>query len=477
MLDLILRRCGIPWALALLLALPVTFAAGEDAPDNPNSPQVKDVTVVTEMDAFGQEVQLVRGRLLNRADQAYEGITLWAEVFDDDGDLIGEGIGYPVTACGVGLLPAFALQPDGSQSFSIALDWFEDEIEFDRVEVEVQARAVEPLAERVRSFDGVQEISAGEVVRVEWIDDESLRFGDGCFTDVFTRLSWYEVDLDDPQPEEIEHPAAEQITDALLRQLGLTDPTDYDHSLVTFSPTARRIVYQTDINVLWSSEQDGSFKRLLYNDLYRHSLRGFIWLPQGRFLAYYYGAYGDPVRYVAASVDGERISAPLSAVTPSQTIPGPTPDGSRAVIATTIDDVTGYYLVNTSAAQTAELLFAAEPPGNNWPAPVYRPDVAGATIYLARPVEDEARLQCYSLTGDQLEDVTPLPLQLSTDERAWLWASPDGRYLALSADGINGGLWLIDLDAFDACQPVPDEVDEDEVDDDEIDESQEDADE
>jgi hypothetical protein len=54
--DLSLRCCWRLCALALLLALPVTIAAGEDAPDNPNNPRVKDVAVVTEMDAFGQEV-------------------------------------------------------------------------------------------------------------------------------------------------------------------------------------------------------------------------------------------------------------------------------------------------------------------------------------------------------------------------------------------------------------------------------------
>jgi hypothetical protein len=45
-----------------------------------------------------------------------------------------------------------------------------------------------------------------------------------------------------------------------------------------------------------------------------------------------------------------------------------------------------------------------------------------------------------------------LPLSLNSQSRAWTWLSPDGYMLALGANGTNGGLWLVDLSAFDVCQ-------------------------
>jgi hypothetical protein len=97
-------------------------------------------------------------------------------------------------------------------------------------------------------------------------------------------------------------------------------------------------------------------------------------------------------------------------------------------------------------------MFEAEPPGNNWPAPFYEITEAGDRwIYIARPVEGEARLQCYNANTGMLHDYTALPLNLATDERGWMWLSPDNNTLALAANGVHGGLWLVDLSAFPPC--------------------------
>jgi hypothetical protein len=75
-------------------------------------------------------------------------------------------------------------------------------------------------------------------------------------------------------------------------------------------------------------------------------------------------------------------------------------------------------------------------------------------IYLIRPVDGADRLQCFYRPTDgesRLIDLASAPLRLAIDERAWSFLSPDQRYIALSANGVNSGLWLIDLQALPAC--------------------------
>ena len=146
---------------------------------------------------------------------------------------------------------------------------------------------------------------------VEWIDESSLRYATGCAGDVFTNLDWTRYDLTTGDHVNILHPDDQRVTDALRNTLDLTDPYLYNRSFLTFAPTSRRLIYQTDINVVLTAEPDGSFKRLIYEDMSRHSLQGYIWLPDGRFLAYYFGAYGEEVRYFTASVEGQRISGTI----------------------------------------------------------------------------------------------------------------------------------------------------------------------
>jgi len=89
----------------------------------------------------------------------------------------------------------------------------------------------------------------------------------------------------------------------------------------------------------------------------------------------------------------------------------------------------------------SELLFEAELPGNNYPAPI----VAGDLIYVIRPLEGVPTLQCFNRRTGDLRTVTALPLQLTRAARAWAWLSPGGARLALAMNGTEGGVWWLDL--------------------------------
>jgi hypothetical protein len=298
----------------------------------------------------------------------------------------------------------------------------------------------------------VAQVTDREVVDVEWIDNESLRYSTGCWRDVFTNRDWYSYNLTTVDPQPTTHPNAESITPLLLQLTELTDPFVFNRSFFSFAPGQRRAVYQTDLNTLVSVEPDGSFRRVLYDSLYNISLQGINFhKDSGTFVAYYHGGYGDDVLYQVGNVDGRQFSQHATISLPSEIVPGVAANGRGVVIATTIDDVRGYYLKQTTNDFTI-LMFEAEPPGNNWPAPFYEITPDGQRwIYVVRPVDGVARLQCYNPDSQQLHDYTALPLQLATDERGWLWLSPDNRTLALAANGVNGGLWTIDLTGFAAC--------------------------
>ena len=99
------------------------------------------------------------------------------------------------------------------------------------------------------------------------------------------------------------------------------------------------------------------------------------------------------------------------------------------------------------------MLFESPLPGNNWPGPLYEKDTDDASfIYAAVPKGEGATLVCYNVQTKKTTDLTTLPLQLTSDERAWWFLSPDHNTIALAADGIQGGLWLIDLNATKACE-------------------------
>lgn len=419
---------------------------------------VEDVTVTMQTDAFGQEIQVAEGELLNQGNTAFNNINLLAEVYDSANTLVGEGFGFPVNACGAGYLPDFALQPGAAQGFTVTLELYEEDAVVDRVEVIPQGTPTDAQADATPTLiNGITPVSDHEVINVEWLDPQTMRFAVGCTRDLFTQWTWFDYNVATGVQQQTTHPKADLINNAsavMLTQLELDEPLDIQNAGFSFHPTGRRMVYQNDRNSFLSAEADGSFRRLLADRLFNRTLQGVIWLRDGVFLAYYYGAQGDPVLYFTANVEGGILSEHPADTLPSLIVPGASPDGSRIILAATINDVTGYYLKQAPYPNTAELLFEADPPGNNWPPPIYwrPPDDSPRVIYIARPVDGEARLQCFNLTTRQLRDLSPLPLQLATDERASWWLSPDNQRIALAANGLHSGLWMIELSAFESCQ-------------------------
>lgn len=414
---------------------------------------VEDVEIVTRLDAYGQQVPFAVGELVNTSETAYNQINLFAEALDSNGDVIGEGIGYLETACGAGLLPDFVLQPGKGHPFAISLELYESDVAVDEVSISVQGQETEaaPPTQADLLF-GVTRVTDKEVALVEWEDDSSLLYGTGCAGDVFTMLEWYAYNVRAGVAQPVEHPDAEQVDEALLTTLELTDPLLFRRSFLSFVPGGRRALYQTPINSMITIEPDGSFPRVLLNNIYDRTLQGIEWLADGRFLAYYYGAFGDPVTYFVADVNGTLYSAHPSVSFPSGTVPGASPDGRRVVVTTMIDGITGYF-INRLNQDTRELLFEADVPGNNWPEPLMLPQDDGSDlVYVARPVDGLPMMQCYNTLTKTLSDITPLPLQLATDERARWWLSPNGTLLALAANGVNGGLWLIEMSEVGTCE-------------------------
>ncbi len=463
--------CGL-WLTVPALAQTATPASTDDDSALLTADNVR---IETQRDAFGQTVQVLLGDLRNTGDSAYENIEVSAELLNDDEELIGEGFGFVVDACGNAILD-FPLQPSQSQRFRLAVDVYDSDTTADDIaEIVVQAEGdtTHPEALDLPNPDSVTQLDNREVVAVQWIDENTLRYGIGCDGRVFTSYDWYRYDLSAGEATRLDaHPAEANITDAFLRQTGINqitqsredDPTLFETSYLTFPEQSRRIVYQTDINTVVTAERDGSFKRVVHGVLSRYSLQGYIWSPAGNFAAYYFGAYGEPVRYFTAAASGTLISALLPNNPTSQTVPGLTNDARRVIIsgtfpadpASTADDVetqTGYFLQSVVSPQRELLFEASNLPGNNYPAPAYfLKDANTRYIYIVRPLYENNVLQCFHREADELYTLTELPLFLTSDERAGSWLAPDGSTLAIAANGDHSGLWLVDLTAFDVCQ-------------------------
>ncbi len=415
--------------------------------------QVESVEVVTRLDAYGLEQPFADGVIVNQSNDSYENVSLLAEVFDTSDALIGEGLGFLVNACGEALLADFTLAPNARQMFSLQLDLFIPDAEVGRVEIFPQGTTTEAaIGVEADTLPGITQVTEREVVALEWLDEQNLRYSSGCWRDVFSNRDWYDYNLANGTEAAITHPRVEALTEQMLGLIELTDPLLLNRSFLSFAPGGRRAAYQTRLNTLVTVEADGSFRRVLYDQLFNISLQGINWhKDSGTFLAYYHGGYGDDVLYLVANADGRQFSQPPAVSLPSRIVPGFAANGRGVVIAATIDDVTGYFLKATTTDFTLPM-FEAEPPGNNWPAPFYEiTDEGQRWIYIARPVDGQARLQCFNPDSQQLHDYTALPLDLNTDERGWLWLSPDNQTLALGANGVNGGLWLIDLTQFPEC--------------------------
>lgn len=443
----------IRFSSALIILLFGGFVPSQQPTEAPTPGlTVDDVQIVSSIGDFGQPVIEAFGTVVNSSPDAYANISLSAQAFDAQDNAIGEGIGVLVNACGVGLLPDFVLQPQMTQTFSVPLELTETDSTVERVEISVQGDSVPPT-EAAPLADGIRRVTSDETVNVEWIDDASFRYSTGCETDLFTEWTWYSYDTAAETRTRITPPHAGDANETMRERLELSDDATFAHSMMRFAPDGDRVVYQNARNDFLTASIIGTFRRGLYNTLNSRSLQGIYWQPEERFIAYYYGAYGDPVYYFIADAEARVISPALDRNPPSVIAPGLSRDGRRVVVAGTFEDVTGYYLYVVTNG-FFELQFEAEPPGNNYPAPIPLANPESDLIdriYVALPVDGEPRLQCFNRDEEQLHDLAPLPLNLADDERAWWWLSPDESQIALAADGVNGGLWLIDLTALPDC--------------------------
>jgi hypothetical protein len=440
--------------------------------------QSEDITVdtfsiETQVDAFGVEQLIASGSVVNDTTDAFADVQVFAELYDEDDEIIGEGFGFLVNQCGNGLPVDFNLQPEQEQRFSATLEFYEDTTEFERIEFFPQGRSLEPTEDEVSTpINGVIPVTNREIAGLEWIateileEDETttteantLLYGVGCPTDVFTNYEWFAYDVNNDTTEITQHPRYDVATDPEIRErLELQDDELFNRSFLSFPPNSDgRLIHQDNLNTLITAEINGTFRRIIDAELFRSTLQGIQWLPEERFIAYYYGAYGDGVTYLVASSAGAYFSTPERFSIPSITVPTATPDLSRLIVSGTFndDESSGFYF-KPPAAEQFELLFEWETlPGNNFPAPVYRSrggiqpeDV----IYFALPDENEnVNLHCYDRRESELLKLAPLPLQLSTIDRAQMVLSPDNQKIALGAGGINGGLWLLELEEFDGC--------------------------
>ncbi|MCA9903947.1 MAG: hypothetical protein KC547_08825, partial [Anaerolineae bacterium] len=275
---------------------------------------VEDVEIVEALNIYGLPQTSAHGQLVNTSEAAYANISLTGLAFAADGTQIGEGFGVLVNECGAGLTPDFILQPGASHPFAVPLELFEADVSIDHLDIQATGETTTPMSAQERALpDGLSQISDQEVVAVEWEDDHTFRYAVGCDRDLFTEWAWRRYDIETDREQRIEHPSAENITPELLERLDLSDPLIFANSQMRFAPIGgERLVYQNAINEVYTAAANGQFQRRLYTGLNSYSLQGYTWLPENRFMAYYYGAYGDPVIYFTADSDARLISrAPL----------------------------------------------------------------------------------------------------------------------------------------------------------------------
>lgn len=436
-----------------LLALTIGVTAQEVAA--PPDLSIEEIEITEQQDIYGQTIQVAEGLLVNEGSAAYMDIILNATVYDQEDEQIGAGVGYLVDACGAGLLPNFVLQAEHTQSFAVPLELFEPDAAIDRVEITPQANPAEiDEAETAALPEGITQISDQEVIEVEWTGPRTFRYASGCGRDLFSDWTWTSYNTLTGTARPIEHPSAQIMTDDLRERLGLTDPLLFSHAFIRYTPSGARLVFQNAMNTVYTAAADGTLVRALFNRLTNRTLQEIYWLDDDRFLAYYFGAYGDPVLYFTADAEGRFISPSPLNNPPSVIVPGPSRDARRVVIAGDFEAGTGYYL-NVLTSSFFELLFEAEPPGNNWPGPLPVVDTEQdlvVRVYVARPEEGVPMIQCFNREEGVLHDLAPLPLNLNESDRAQWWLSPDERSIALAASGSNGGLWLLDLEALPDCQ-------------------------
>jgi hypothetical protein len=437
----------------LLLALALSVAAQEV--ESPDDLSTQEIEISEQEDIYGQTIQVAHGLLVNQGSTAYTNISLNAAVYDEDDEQIGEGIGFLVDACGAGLLPGFTLRAEHTQSFNVPLELYELNAEIERVEIMPRATPIKlDEADAFELPEGFTQVTDQEVVEVEWNGPRSLRYAVGCGRDPFIEWTWNSYNSLTGTARPVEHPSVENVNNELRERLGLTDPLLFNHAFIRYAPSGTRLVFQNHVNTVYTAAANGTLLRALFRNLTNRTLQEIYWLDNDRFLASYFGAYGDPVLYFTADAEGRFISPSPLDNRPSAIMPGPSRDARRVVIAGDFEDGTGYYL-NVLTYSFFELLFEAELPGNNWPGPLPIVDPERdlvVRVYVARPEDGIPMIQCFNREEGVLHDLATLPLNLTESDRAQWWISPDERTIALASSGINGGLWLIDLNSLPDCQ-------------------------
>lgn len=411
------------------------------------------IRVENRLNPFGEMQTVLRGEIINPDDaNAYTNISLFALAYPQDGDdeAVAEGFGYPVTICGVVPLD-FTLVPRAKQYFDIPLELYDDDVTFAHIEIEVYGDPILPLPTPA-PIPHITQISDDEVVSVEFAREAPVRYAVGCDKLPFTEWDWFGLNPDTGEFEPIVHPGLAQITRQTRERMRLADDAEYRHSFISIAPISRRLVFQTGVNHFYTAQPDGSNRRFIHQDLSRFSLQGIIWGGESdSFVAYYFGAYGEMVRYFTANANSERISRSVYGATLSYTVPAPNAQATELIITTDEFGPKGYYRKHAFLS-TNSLLFEAEPPGNNYPAPEWVQRGQIDQVYIARPIDGIPTLQCYNFRTRNLTTLTPLPLNLTENDRGWMWASPDLSTLMLAQNGIYGGLWAIDLTALPPCE-------------------------
>ena len=235
------HNARLAYACAGLQREPLFKASAQDAPEL----ILSNTQIETRPDGFGGDTRVVTGEVFNHGEAAYRNISITVEAFDADEELIGEGFGYLVDACGSALLD-YALPPGRTQAFEAPYEIFAAG-EAALVKTMVEAEATAPAAAPLNESPLARQIAAGEVVALEWLDEETLIFGLGCDDAVFTELDWWQYHAPDHALKQIEHPDAHRVTPemiersaaAMITQSGDLNPELYFGSQMTFSPTAR----------------------------------------------------------------------------------------------------------------------------------------------------------------------------------------------------------------------------------------------
>ncbi len=284
-----------------LLALPL---AAQETPGL----AAEDVQLENRVDVYGLENTVAFGLLVNNGDQPLTGISVLADVFDAGEALIGEGFGYLVNACGAGLLPDFVLQPGHAQPFEVILELYEQDATIDHVDIRAETSPADASTAATDPIPGITQVSDAEVVEVEWLDSRALRYAAGCTRDLFTEWDWFQYSARTDTTLPVVHPHASDVTPQLIDRMNVTEPGEIGASMLHFAPGGTRLLYQGEINRFYTAELDGTFQRVIYDDLYNRTLQGIQWLGGDVFLAYYYGASADPVYYFTATAAGQPVS-------------------------------------------------------------------------------------------------------------------------------------------------------------------------